>query len=160
VLEKPSLDDAEMRHAALNLSLIAAGHEFSLGHVFAETGKMTAFSLQEAADQTRTSRADIWRAIQAGSLPAERLPGGGFAIDPVELFRVFERPALLVQRSPEGVTAEKEAKAQSQQEPTAAPRGSDPEPATTLEPDSVDEIAGAFAARAVELKGLIGERRY
>ena len=84
---------------------------FRVGQALAETGNMTAFSLQEAADQTGTSRADVWRAIQAGSLPAERLPGGGFAIDPVELFRVFERPALLFQTSPEGVTLEKKAEA-------------------------------------------------
>ena len=114
---------------------------------------MTAFSLQEAAEQTGTSRADVWRAIQAGSLPAERLNGGGFAIDPVELFRVFERPALLLPTSPEGVTLEKEAEAQSPQGPVAAP--GDPEPETA----ATNEIAAAFAALAVELKGLVAERR-
>ncbi len=52
-----------------------------------------ALSLQEAADQAGTSKVDIWRAIQAGSLPAHKNGDGGFAIDPAELFRVFERPA-------------------------------------------------------------------
>ena len=139
---------------------------------------MTAFSLQEAAEQTGTSRADIWRAIQAGSLPAERLPGGGFAIDPADLFQVFERPPLLLQTSPEGMTLEKETGAlppsasafgvnrsqetgtQSRpQEPAAAPGDSDPEGAATPEPVATDEIVVAFAALGVELKGLITDRR-
>ena len=135
--------------------------------------------LQEAAEQTGTSRTDVWRAIQAGSLPAERLPGGGFAIDPVELFRVFERPALRLQTSSEGVTLEREtgarlpsapalgvsprpeAEAQSlpPPEPAAAPGDRDSERAAAPEPTATDEIAVAFAALAVELKGLLAERR-
>jgi hypothetical protein len=35
-------------------------------------------------------KGDIWRAIRAGRLPAQRKDDGGFEIDPAELFRVFE----------------------------------------------------------------------
>jgi excisionase family DNA binding protein len=118
---------------------------------------MTAFSLQEAADQTGTSRADIWRAIQAGSLPAERLPGGGYAIDPVELFRVFERPALLFQSSPGGATLEKTAEAPNASLKPAAPPSD--ERAAASEPAAADESAVAFAALGVALKGLMAERQ-
>lgn len=51
---------------------------------------MTALSLREAAERTETSKIDIWRAIQAGRLLAQRTDQGGFAIDSVELSRVFE----------------------------------------------------------------------
>ena len=40
---------------------------------------MTSLSLQEAAERTETSKIDIWRAIQAGRLPAQRTDDGGFA---------------------------------------------------------------------------------
>jgi hypothetical protein len=51
---------------------------------------MTVFSLQEAVERTGTSKVDIWRAIQAGTLSAKKTDEGGFAIDPVDLFAVFE----------------------------------------------------------------------
>jgi hypothetical protein len=51
---------------------------------------MAVLSLQEAAEQAGTSKVDVWRAIQEGTLPAQRTNDGGFAIDPAELFRVFE----------------------------------------------------------------------
>jgi hypothetical protein len=51
---------------------------------------MTVLSLREAAERTETSKIDIWRAIQAGRLLAQRTDQGDFAIDPVELSRVFE----------------------------------------------------------------------
>ena len=133
----PLLKAAEIAsHGRFNFSLTATGHEFLRGQALPETRNMTAFSLQEAAEQTGTSRADVWRAIQAGSLPAERLPGGGFAIDPVELFRVFERPALLLQTSPEGVTLEKETGARL---PSASALGVSPRP----EAGSAEPAAGA-----------------
>jgi hypothetical protein len=53
---------------------------------------MSTVSLQEAADKLGASKADVWRAIRAGSLSAQRTGDGGFAIDSDELFRVFERP--------------------------------------------------------------------
>ncbi|MBV9906133.1 MAG: hypothetical protein JOY52_01075, partial [Hyphomicrobiales bacterium] len=51
---------------------------------------MTVFSLQEAVERTGTSKVDIWRAIQAGTLLAKKTEEGGFAIDQVDLFAVFE----------------------------------------------------------------------
>ncbi len=53
---------------------------------------MSTVSLQEAAEKLGASKADVWRAIRAGSLSAQRTEDGGFAIDSDELFRVFERP--------------------------------------------------------------------
>jgi hypothetical protein len=51
---------------------------------------MTVLSLQEAVERTGTSKVDIWRAIQAGTLSAKKTDDGGFAIDPADLFAVFE----------------------------------------------------------------------
>jgi len=51
---------------------------------------MTVLSLQEAVERTGTSKVDIWRAIQAGALSAKKTNDGGFAIDPDDLFAVFE----------------------------------------------------------------------
>jgi hypothetical protein len=51
---------------------------------------MTVLSLQEAVERTGTSKVDIWRAIQAGALSAEKTDDGCFAIDPDDLFAVFE----------------------------------------------------------------------
>src|ERR1700722_14160049 len=51
---------------------------------------MTVLSLQEAVQRTGTSKVDIWRAIQAGMLSAKKTEDGGFAIDPSDLFAVFE----------------------------------------------------------------------
>ncbi len=56
---------------------------------------MASLSLREAAEQTGTSKSTIWRAIKAGRLSAPRDDDGNFAIDPAELFRVYQpqRPA-------------------------------------------------------------------
>ena len=51
---------------------------------------MTVLSLQEAVERTGTSKVDIWRAIQVGTLSAKKTDDGGFAIDPEDLFAVFE----------------------------------------------------------------------
>jgi hypothetical protein len=51
---------------------------------------MGSLRLEEAAEKARTSKVDIWRAIREGRLSAQRTDDGGFAIDPAELFRVFE----------------------------------------------------------------------
>ena len=100
-----------------------------------------ALSLQEAADQAGTSKVDIWRAIQAGSLPAHKNGDGGFAIDPAELFRVFERPAPI---SPEPQAADA---------PETVGRS---EAGVSPETPATDDIAAAFATLAAELKGLLG----
>jgi excisionase family DNA binding protein len=50
---------------------------------------MPGLSLREAAQQARTSKSTILRAIQSGRLSAARTDDGGYAIDPAELFRVY-----------------------------------------------------------------------
>jgi hypothetical protein len=102
-----------------------------------EHGTMAILSLPEAAEQAGTSKVDIWRAIQEGTLPAQRTDDGGFAIDPVELFRVFER------QRPE-------------QRPTREAFGR-PEPGPMLETAATKDIAAAFAALGAELRGLLGQ---
>ena len=51
---------------------------------------MTVLSLQKAVERTGTSKVDIWCAIQARELSAKKTDDGGFAIDPDDLFAVFE----------------------------------------------------------------------
>jgi excisionase family DNA binding protein len=96
-------------------------------------------SLREAAQQTGTNKSTIWRAIKSGRMSATRLDDGGFAIDPAELFRVFE-PQQSEQRreqrrAGQGTTAD------LQQETTPAT------PAT-------DELALKVAALDAEVRGL------
>src|SRR5208282_1615543 len=57
--------------------------------IFRRAIAMTALSLREAAEQAKTSKSTIWRAIKAGRIDAGRTDDGGFAIDPAELFRAF-----------------------------------------------------------------------
>src|SRR5271165_6657868 len=51
---------------------------------------MTSLSLREAAEQARTSKSTVFRAIKSGRMSAARTDDGGFAIDPAELSRVFQ----------------------------------------------------------------------
>lgn len=106
-------------------------------------GGTAVLGLQEAADQAATSKVDIWRAIQEGALPAQKTSDGGYAIDPSDLFRVFERKDLAPRPTPP--------------EPTSAPDDagvakSDEAPETT----ATKEIFDAFAALQAELKTLLG----
>jgi excisionase family DNA binding protein len=55
---------------------------------------MPTLSLRDAAEQAGTSKSTIWRAIKSGRLSAARTDDGGFAIDPAELFRVFQPQRL------------------------------------------------------------------
>jgi hypothetical protein len=96
---------------------------------------MVVLSLQEAAKRTETSKLDIWRAIQAGSLLAKRTDDG-FAIDPAELFRVFE-PQQPDER-PMG------------QEATTSPEALE-QPETSATPDT----AFPFAVLGAEVYGLL-----
>src|SRR5271166_5693486 len=98
---------------------------------------MAVLSLQEAAERTETSKVDIWRAIQASRLLAERTDDGGFAIDPAELFRVFEP-----QRQDERPMG---------QDATTSPEASE-RPETSATPETVTVAFGALGA---ELKGLL-----
>src|SRR4051812_41080993 len=51
---------------------------------------MSTLSLREAAEATDVSKSTIFRAIKSGRLSAARDYDGNFAIDPAELFRVYE----------------------------------------------------------------------
>jgi hypothetical protein len=99
-------------------------------------------SLGEAAEKARTSKVDIWRAIREGRLSAQRTDGGGFAIDPAELFRVFETQRSEQPAMEQDAGAATEALGQSG-------TSSKPEPAET------DDIAVAFAVLGAELKDLL-----
>jgi hypothetical protein len=104
---------------------------------------MGSLSLGEAAEKARTSKVDIWRAIREGRLSAQRTVDGGFAIDPAELFRVFET------QRPEQPAMEQDAAAATEafgQSETSAK----PETAET------SDMAVAFAALGAELKCLLG----
>jgi hypothetical protein len=57
------------------------------------------FSLGQAAKETGLDKSTISRAIKSGRLSAQRKDGGGYEIDPAELFRVFS-PASKEQTSP------------------------------------------------------------
>jgi excisionase family DNA binding protein len=46
-------------------------------------------SLRQAAVETGVAKSTIQRAINSGKLSAARTDGGGYAIDPAELFRVY-----------------------------------------------------------------------
>jgi hypothetical protein len=104
---------------------------------------MASLSLREAAEQTGTSKVDIWCAIRAGRLPAKKTDDGGFAIEPAELFDVFgpQRP----DQCPTG------------QDTTASPETlGRPETGATPETVATNDIAVAFAALQVELTSLLG----
>jgi hypothetical protein len=104
---------------------------------------MGSLSLGEAAEKARTSKVDIWRAIREGRLSAQRTDGGGFAIDPAELFRVFE-----TQRS--------EQPAMEQDAGVATEALGQSGTSSTPEPAETNDIAVAFAVLGAELKDLLG----
>jgi hypothetical protein len=55
---------------------------------------MTVLSIRDAAKEAGVSRSAIFRAIRSGRISAPRKENGDYAIDPAELFRVFEpKPA-------------------------------------------------------------------
>jgi hypothetical protein len=104
---------------------------------------MGSLSLGEAAEKARTSKVDIWRAIREGRLSAQRTNDGGFAIDPAELFRVFETQRSEQPAMEQDARAATEALGQSESSAT-------PETAET------NDITVAFAALGAELKDLLG----
>jgi hypothetical protein len=123
---------------------------------------MSTVSLQEAADKLGASKADVWRAIRAGSLSAQRTGDGGFAIDSDELFRVFERPSPaqppMQPHATASPPAQPDATASSppmQSDATASPAPA-PETSAKKQTAEMDEMAVAFAALQAELKGLLG----
>jgi hypothetical protein len=91
---------------------------------------MTVLSLQEAVERTGTSKIDIWRAIQAGALSAKKTDDGGFAIDPDDLFAVFETKQADQCRMAEDAAASVEASES---------------PETSVRPDTVEtEVKGVL----------------
>ena len=107
---------------------------------------MAVLSLFEAAEQAATSRVDVWRAIQEGALPARKTSDGGYAIDPTDLFRVFERKQPEPQLTPP--------------KPTPAPdeaRVAKTDEAS--EQAAANDVSVAFAALQAELKSLLGAAR-
>jgi hypothetical protein len=103
---------------------------------------MVTLSLGEAAEKARTSKVDIWRAIQEGGLSAQRTDDGGFAIDPAELFRVFEA------QGPEEPAMEQDAT-------TAIEALGQTETSVIPETAETNDIAAAFATLGAELKGIL-----
>ena len=125
---------------------------------------MAVLSLREAAEQTGTSKVDIWRAIRSGMLPAQRTHDGDFAIDPAELFRVFEtqRPeqrsteqdaaASPAPRPESGATPELAATPEMAATPELA---ANPETAATPETAVKNDMTVAFEALQAELRGML-----
>ena len=61
---------------------------------------MAGLSLRQAAEEAGTSKSTILRAIQSGRLSAQRTDNGGYAIEPSELFRVYEKkPSIAPQQT-------------------------------------------------------------
>jgi hypothetical protein len=87
---------------------------------------MVSLNLGEAAEKSGTSKVEIWRAIREGRLSAQRTDDGGFAIEPAELFRVFE--------AREQPATEEDAMAATE----------------------MNDIAVAFATLGAELRGILG----
>ena len=90
-----------------------------MGHV-----AMTVLSLQEAAERTGTSKVDIWRAIQAGTLSAKKTDDG-FAIDPENLLAVFETRQADQRPMAEEAVASVEASESPETSPTAETAGTE-----------------------------------
>jgi hypothetical protein len=104
---------------------------------------MAVLSLLEAAEQAATSRVDVWRAIQEGALPARKTSDGGYAIDPTDLFRVFERKQPEPQPTLPKLTP-------------APDEGGGAKTHETSEQAAASDISVAFAALQAELKSLLG----
>ena len=119
-------------------SLTATSH---LRPLHGRTGwnAMGSLSLGEAAEKAGTSKVDIWRAIREGRLSAQRTDDGGFAVDPAELFRVFETQRSEQPAMEQDAGAATEASGQS--ETSAAP-----------ETAETNNVAVAFAALGAELQ--------
>ena len=101
---------------------------------------MGSLTLEEAAEKAGTSKVDVWRAIREGELSAQRTGAGGFAIDPEDLFRVFERPP-----------------AAADEAAMAAPAvANGPEPGAPRRAGDANDMEAEFAAVGAELKLLLG----
>src|SRR3954447_5568396 len=103
---------------------------------------MASLSIRDAARQAGVSQSSILRAIQSGRMSAPRKDDGGYAIDPAELFRVFEaRPVgHRDEAGPEDV-----GQTGQRVEP----------PVTVAEPPVTDPRAAALEAEIQALKELV-----
>ncbi|WP_051953618.1 hypothetical protein [Methylocapsa aurea] len=98
---------------------------------------MASLSLREAARATGASKSTILRAIQSGRLLAPKNDDGGYAIDPAELFRVYQPKAEAGAAEPELA-------------PALAPTMTQEAP----EEAQASELAARMAALESELLGL------
>jgi len=86
-------------------STIAANRSATNDNPYEQPAQPMKFSLGQAAKETGLDKSTISRAIKSGRLSAQRKDnGGGYEIDPAELFRVFT-PAPKAQASPSPVGA-------------------------------------------------------
>ncbi len=104
---------------------------------------MAVLTLLEAAEQAGTSKVDVWRAIREGRLPAHRTDDGGYAIEPAELFRVFETKPPEPRLAQPDATAASEAKREAEAVEASATA-------------ATDDVSVAFAALQTELTSLLG----
>jgi hypothetical protein len=103
---------------------------------------MTVLSLREAVERTGTTKVDIWRAIQAGTLSAKKTDDGGFAIDATDLLAVFE------------TNQADQCSAAEDAVPSVEASGS-PGPSATSETTATSDVTAAFAVLGTEPKGLL-----
>src|SRR3954453_22868687 len=103
---------------------------------------MATLSIRDAARQAGVSRSSILRAIQSGRMSAPRKDDGGYAVDPAELFRMFEpRPAGQMDEAGPGGMGQ-------------AGQGAEP-PVTVAGPPETDARAAALEAEIQALKELV-----
>ena len=129
---------------------------------------MTVLSLQEAVERTGTSKVDIWRAIQVGTLSAKKTDDGGFAIDPEDLIAVFETKQADQRPMAEKAAASVEASESPETSPTAETAGTEfkgvlepPTEASTsdeLRQNRDEKPAAELAERNSQLTELTAER--
>src|SRR4051812_20271778 len=84
--------------SGVNLTLTAPPHP-SRTPVRWTVRSMAMVGLREAARQAGVNKTTVLRAIQGGRLSAQKSEGGGYVIDPAELFRVY--PPQPEPRTPE-----------------------------------------------------------
>ena len=113
---------------------------------------MTVLSLQEAVERTGTSKVDIWRAIQVGTLSAKKTDDGGFAIDPEDLIAVFETKQADQRPMAEKAAASVEASESHRTSVTAETAGTEFKGVLPTEASTSDELRQSRDERpAVEL---------
>src|SRR4051794_4004360 len=113
---------------------------------------MATLSIRDAARQAGVSRSSILRAIQSGRMSAPRKDDGGYAIDPAELFRVFE-PKPQPEPLPAGQSDAHEPGHLGQTGQASGPAQGAVPPAVTLH--GTDARAGALEAEIQAMRELV-----